>query len=193
MVAGLVNVNVVYAALHQSKQHAKWMALGGVLPELLYSAIAIFGVELVRTNQKLFDVLQSAVIAILIGMGVFFLFQKQDPDAIQEDKSQKRSFLKGLLLAMVNPQLITFWFGWLLIAYTFLDFDDYSLISPKLTFVLGTAVGAYIMLRILIYITVRNRDRILGWMRFPINKVIGWILVAIGLLQLGITLIHQFS
>lgn len=186
--AGIVNVNVIYCALHQSKRHAKWMALGGVLPELLYSGIAIFGVEMVRTNHALFDKLKFAVVPIMIAMGIYFLFTKSDPDKIKEDTSKHSAFYKGVVLAMLNPQLITFWFGWLLIAYNFLEFGNYSFISPKITFILGTAVGAYITLRIFIYITVRNRERILNWMRFPINVLIGWILIGIGILQLGVIL-----
>lgn len=188
MMAGLVNVNVVYAALHQSKRHAKWMALGGVLPELLYSAIAIFGVELVKSNEKLFNALKYAVVPILILMGIFFIFKKTKEAEFQEDKSNHRSFWKGVFLALLNPQLITFWFGWLLVSDNFLDFDNYTIISPKITFVLGTAVGAYIMLRIFIFITIRNRERILGWMKIKVNVLVGSILIILGLIQLGAVL-----
>ncbi len=188
MMAGMVNVNVVYSALHQSKRHAKWMALGGVLPELLYSGIAIFGVEMVRTNARLFEILKYAVVPVLILMGVYFLFKKEKEKQLGEVKSQRNSFLKGFVLAMLNPQLITFWFGWLLIANSFMDFQTYTFVSPKLTFVLGTAAGAYIMLRIFIYVTVRNREKILGWMKFRINTLVGIILISLGLLQLSAVL-----
>lgn len=185
MMAGMVNVNVIYTALHQSKRHAKWMALGGVLPELLYSAIAIFGVKLVKSNQQLFNGLKFVVIPVLIGLGIYYLLKKEADHAIEADKSKRNSFWKGLFLAMLNPQLITFWFGWLLIADNFLEFEQYTYVSPKLTFVIGTALGAYIMLRIFIYFTVRHREKILGWMKVKINMVVGGILILLGLIQLA--------
>ena len=188
MMAGMVNVNVIYAALHDSKQHAKWMALGGVLPELFYSAVALFGVEMVKTNTRLFEILKFAVVPVLVLLGIYFLFKKEGNGGITEHKSQHGSFFKGIILAMLNPQLITFWFGWILIAHNFIDFNQYVLISPRISFVLGTAVGAYIMLRIFIYLTVRNRDLILKSMKIRINAAVGVILIALGFIQLGAVL-----
>jgi threonine/homoserine/homoserine lactone efflux protein len=189
MMAGIVNVNVVYTVLYDGKRHAKWMALGGVLPELLYSAIAIFGVEMVKTNARLFEILKYAIVPILIVMGIYYIVKKDRSKEFTEDLSKRNSFFKGIFLALLNPQLITFWFGWLLIADNFLNFESYTFVSPKITFVLGTSVGAYIMLRIFIYITVRNRDRIMGWLKIRIGTIIGSILIALGLIQLGAVLL----
>jgi threonine/homoserine/homoserine lactone efflux protein len=193
LMAGLVNVNVIYTALHKSKREAKLMALGGVIPEVLYSGIAIYGVNILQTNETLFEALKYAAVPILFGMGLFFFLQK--PKEIKEDTSAKTSFYKGLFLALLNPQLITFWLGWLIIGVSadYFDLHTFTYISPKLTFMLGTAVGAYISLRIFIYIAVRNREKIKKWLKINVNVLVGLILMGLALLQLALVLWQRFG
>lgn len=181
--AGLVNVNVIFTALHTSKSEAKKMALGGVIPEIIYSGIAIFGVDILQKNETIFTWLKFIVVPVLFSMGVIFLLQK--PKDFSEDKSKRSSFNKGFFLALLNPQLITFWLGWLIIGVGagYFDLDSYTFISPKITFMLGTAVGAYATLRFFIYITMRNKDKILGWLKIKVNVLVGMILIALSLVQ----------
>jgi threonine/homoserine/homoserine lactone efflux protein len=181
--AGIVNVHVIYTALKGYKKEAIFMSIGGVLPEILYSGIALAGMEYLQENDSVKQILKMAAVPILLFFGLYFYVSRQKE--IQEKNATKSgSFLKGLVLALLNPQLIVFWFAWLSIAYTIFDFEAYTLLSPKVTFTLGTAVGAFITLRLFIFLTIKYHYRIFKWFKFPINKMIGLILIGLALVQL---------
>ena len=182
LMAGIVNVHVIYTALKGFKKEAIFMSIGGVLPEILYSGIAIVGMEYLQENDSVKQILKLAAVPILFLFGLYFYFSKQK-EVEEKDASKSGSFFKGLVLAMLNPQLIVFWFAWLSIAYTIFDFEAYTIVSPKVTFAIGTAVGAFITLRFFIFLTLKFQDRILKWFTFPINKIIGLILIGLAILQ----------
>jgi threonine/homoserine/homoserine lactone efflux protein len=183
LMAGIVNVHVIYTALKGYKKEAIFMSIGGVLPEILYSGIALAGMEYLQENDSVKQILKMAAVPILLFFGLYFYVSRQKE--IQEKNATKSgSFLKGLVLALLNPQLIVFWFAWLSIAYTIFDFEAYTLLSPKVTFTLGTAVGAFITLRLFIFLTIKYHYRIFKWFKFPINKMIGLILIGLALVQL---------
>jgi len=180
---GVVNVNVIYASLYNHKRAARLMALGGVLPELLYSAIAFWGVEFLQKDEELFELIKVSAAPLLIIMGLYMFFQKPKP--YTEPFSYSGSFFKGLVLALLNPQLITFWFAWILVAHSWLDFDEYIVISPKIAFIIGTAFGAYVMLLSFIWLTTRYKEKVIKWIeRLQLHKIIGalFIVIAIALL-----------
>jgi len=180
---GVVNVNVIYASLYNHKRAARMMALGGVLPELLYSAIAFWAVDLLQKDEELFALIKVSAVPLLIVMGLYMFFQK--PKAYSEPYSHSGSFFKGLVLALLNPQLITFWFAWILVAYNWINFDEYTVVSPKLGFIIGTAFGAYMMLHTFIWLTVKYKDKVILWIeRLKLHKIIGALFVVIAIVLL---------
>lgn len=183
------------------------MALGGVLPELIYSAIAFGAVELLADNEQLFTYIKLSAVPILIGMGIYMYRQKTQKSEYNEPFSYKGSFFKGFALAMLNPQLITFWFTWILVAYQFIDFHPSSMLSgylsllyqpllkifpawlffssAQLSFIFGTAAGAYLMLRVFIWLTHKYKQKVIQTIeRLNLNKIIGLIFIGIALLLL---------
>lgn len=177
---GIVNVSVIYTTLYKGNKSAKLVALGGVLPEIFYSAIAFWAVELLANNEKLYEILQISVVPVLLIMGIVIIFQK--PKEYSEPYSYSGSFFRGFVLASVNPQLITFWFAWILVLKGQINMDEGTFISPKLTFVIGTAFGAYLMLRIFIILTEKHKEKVLKWMaRLKLNIWVGAIFISIAL------------
>ncbi|MCB9246176.1 MAG: LysE family transporter [Flavobacteriales bacterium] len=180
---GVVNVNVIYATLFHHIRSALLMAIGGVLPELLYSWIAFEGVQFLQGNEKLFAILKVSAVPVLIGMGIYMYRQK--PRTHSEPYSFSGSFFKGLVLALLNPQLITFWFAWILVAYNWIDFGTYVLISPKWAFIIGTAFGAFLMLLIFIWLASRYKRKVIEWMdKLKLNKIIGMLFILIAVVLL---------
>lgn len=156
------------------------MAFGGVLPELIYSGIAFWAVDLLQKDKEIFELIKVSAVPLLIGMGIYLWVQKPKP--IDEPFNYKGSLFKGFVLAMLNPQLITFWFAWILVAYEVIDFEQYQLLSPKFTFILGTAFGAYMMLMIFIWLTNKYRTQVIKWMeKLKLHKVLGAIFVVVAL------------
>lgn len=63
---GLVNAAVIETAISRSEKSALWLAFGGVLPEIPYTLIAIFGTSYIA-------ILEGYKMEMSIGMGIVFI------------------------------------------------------------------------------------------------------------------------
>lgn len=110
--AGLVNTAVLAHTIQRGRDAGRRMAIGGALPELLYAALAFqfatWAVQLMGLDRSGIAVLVGGLL-VLIGLYFAFLFRpKFDVEALPIKASGVR---KGLVLGLLNPQLILFWCG----------------------------------------------------------------------------------
>ena len=109
---GAVNLAVVQATLNRNLSAGILVAIGGSIPEFIYSFLALKGLFFVQKNQFIFEILNLSVIPIFLVMGISNLFQK--PVNTIENKPQISTknidFIRGFSLGMLNPQLLPFWF-----------------------------------------------------------------------------------
>ncbi|MFY0643352.1 MAG: LysE family transporter [Bacteroidia bacterium] len=194
---GLVNVAVIESALTRDNKHAFMLALGGVIPEIPYTLLAIYGAAYVGEMEEHKQTIGMVIGLVLILLGLFYMFRKpKSMDLhIENGKSAKRGYFgKGLFLASLNPQLIFFWSGILILIESgslnlgkkekLIDFEATSLISPKITFALGAAFGALIILCIYIYLAARFKEKISQKINARLNKIVGLFFIAIGLISI---------
>lgn len=139
---GPLNVSVVETSLKNSLKAAIIMAMGGVIPELIYSAIAVEGIMFFERNKVVIFTLQWLMVIVLLFMAINLFFAKPKP--IKETVEASNIFLKGFVLSALNPQLLVFWI--LIVLY----FQNFQLLKienyiDKLGFILGTATGAFIL------------------------------------------------
>lgn len=192
---GLINVAVVETTLKRDVKHALMLAAGGVLPEILYTFVAIYGLDSLGDLGSMERELGIGIGSLLILIGLLYLFRRSKPvDAKQSDSGYRKrgSFAKGLALAMLNPQLIFFWSGFILLfeqtpAFRFgdppallFDLNATGLISPKWAFALGAAFGAFLILCIYIYLSNRYKHRLSNRFQQRLNQVVGLFFVLIG-------------
>lgn len=137
---GPLNVSVVEITLKNSLKSGLIMATGGVIPEFIYSWLAIEGTLFFQRNAVIFNGLQWAMVLVLIAMGTATIFSKNKE--IKTTIVSSGLFLKGFLLSILNPQLLVFW---LLITVYFqgIEFLQIDTIFEKIAFVLGTGIGAF--------------------------------------------------
>ncbi len=137
---GPLNVSVVEITLKNSLKSGLIMATGGVIPEFIYSWLAIEGTLFFQRNRVIFNGLQWAMVLVLIAMGMATIFSKNKE--IKTTIVSSGLFLKGFLLSILNPQLLVFW---LLITVYFqgIEFLQIDTIFEKIAFVLGTGIGAF--------------------------------------------------
>ena len=195
---GLVNVAVIETTLTRGGKYALLLAIGGVIPEIPYTLLAIYGAEYVGTLERYKTSLGIVIGAILIGIGVIYLLKRSKPMEIKESTSRfprTGAFAKGFGLAMLNPQLIFFWSGILILIETgsfnfingkdtLIDFRAEGLISPKWSFAFGAAIGALAILIIYIYLARKYRGRISSDLSQKLNKVVGLFFIVIGLVSI---------
>jgi threonine/homoserine/homoserine lactone efflux protein len=195
---GVVNVQVVRESLLGNRKGALLMALGGVVPEIPYSAAAFFLVNWLNQYPDAMRIASFVVVAVLTSLGLYYIIWAE-PVHLQESETHgslhsNRPFFRGLFLASLNPQLIFFWSGILFLIQTgvlspqglFPSFslESGSLISPQYTFILGTACGAYFVLAVYAYLASRFKKKLAKWISFNFNYFTGGIFVLIAVLEL---------
>lgn len=174
------------------------MALGGVMPEIPYSAAAFFLVSWLNQYPQAMHVISFFVVAALTGLGVYYIVWAEpvhlrNSDLHYELRSN-RPFLRGLFLASLNPQLIFFWSGIIFLIQGGVlnpnaiipnfSLDEGNWISPQITFVLGTAVGAFLILMTYAYLASHFKVKLAAIIRFNFNYFTGGIFILIALLEL---------
>ena len=144
---GAVNLAVVQTTLNRSFSAGILVAVGGSIPEFIYSFLALKGLFFVQKNQFILDILNFTIIPVFLVMGVNNLFRKDTniEKYTTTTTAKNFDFIKGFSLGMLNPQLLPFWF--FILIYLSKSFAISSL-SEKYAFVLGTGFGAFGILAI---------------------------------------------
>lgn len=187
---GLVNAAVIDTAIHRSEKSAMWLALGGVLPEIPYTFIAIFGSSYVDTLSEYNVHLSIGMGIIFIAMGLSYMFKKKS-QVIHTDVIQTGAvahFTKGFFLALANPQLIFYWSGYLILFQTgtltdgtpLFIFSDSILDPIKWSFALGAAAGAFLILFIYTKLSTIYKDQLLKLIGDKLSFIIGAVFIIIG-------------
>ena len=132
---GIINMSVINITVKKSAQSAYQFALGSSLVEILEASVAvIFGLAIegfLRENQ----LLQFIIFFVFVLLGVYFILKKPKPIFYESASNKKSSeFVKGIVVALLNPQAIPFWlFALAFVApYHIIDF-----VGSNLYFFLG--------------------------------------------------------
>lgn len=181
---GTVNLAVAQTTLSQSRRAGFWLALGGSLPEIGYSALAAGGLMLIPPHSNWTTILTYAPIPVLLGAGFAALRQKPVSLNTAMTNGTAFPFWKGVALAGTNPQLLPFWSAvWLyLSAHTLVPVAQHS--SPWV-FALGAAAGAFGLLISVVWLADRQRQRVIHYLNSRwINRLTGGLFIGMALWQL---------
>ncbi|RYU91838.1 LysE family translocator [Emticicia agri] len=181
---GSVNLAVIQTTLNKNFSAGVSVAIGGSLPEIIYSALALEGLLFIQQNQSLLDTLNLLMIPVFLVIGLFYFFQKNPEVAapVSAPDSQKADFLKGFVLGIINPQVLPFWF---FIAVYLNKHIAINSFATKAAFVAGAVTGAFAILYLFALVSSRQQQNIQKLLRgYPINRVIGIIFLALALFQL---------
>ncbi|WP_375444535.1 LysE family translocator [uncultured Fibrella sp.] len=187
---GPVNMAVVQMTLSQNRRAGLWLALGGSLPEIAYSALAAGGLMLIPTDSRWWVVLMYAPIPVLLGAGIASFRQK--PVVLNQSTASGTSFpfWKGALLAATNPQLLPFWSAvWLYLSSHKLVPVGYA--ASQWVFALGTSAGAFALLMSVALLANWQRQRIVYYLNGRwINRLTGIAFIGMALWQAVLLLIN---
>lgn len=167
---GPVNLMVIKTSLQKDFKSALMLGLGGSLPELIYAAIALAGLSYLKQHQDTLDMINKLVVPFFIILGIYYFLLKNKRMA-DKKTTQSRSFSTGMLMGILNPQLLPFWFATLLYLHSFFPIESKM---QQVAFILGTAAGAFGLLSLYawlanfkkellnVYLLKFNYDSILG-------------------------------
>ncbi len=181
---GPLNLSVIHTTLQKGFYPALLLAFGGVIPEIIYGYLAVEGVMIFEKYPVVFQVMQWAVVPILLFLGMQQIIVSRKPKQIIEpSKTFNNSSVKGFLLSFFNPQLLPYWIV-ILINYQNYSFLKISDLSDKLSFVLGTSTGAFALNYLYAYIALRQKEKVFRYVNEGhFGQIIGWTFILMGLLQ----------
>ncbi len=181
---GAVNLAVVQATLNRNLSAGILVAIGGSIPEFIYSFLALKGLFFVQKNQFILEILNLSVIPIFLVMGISNLFQKQVNTIENKPQISTKNidFIRGFSLGMLNPQLLPFWFFILIYLSKFFVISS---LPTKYAFVLGTGIGAFAILFIFARLAHRYDKHIRKLLqKYSVNRVMGYFFISLALMQI---------
>jgi len=180
---GPVNYFVMEACLRENRTSGILVAVGGSIPEFIYSFLAIFIGSSLQEMPTLFLLFQWSTVAVLVALSVYYFFKKNTEKSFRTI-GKKASFLKGFSLGMLNPQLLPFW----LIVYTsFFTKTGFTIhgVGEQIAFIVGTGVGAFALHMLLVYLVHSNRQKLERFIRYKyINTILSGLFFILALVQL---------
>ena len=187
---GLVNVAVIETAIRKSKKSALWLAFGGVLPEIPYTLIAIFGTQYVDILEGYKSQIGIAIGIVFLVLGIGYFKSKSNVETGKPiETGAIKNFSKGFLLAIANPQLIFFWSGYLILFQTgtfsggepFFKFSMGISDPVKWSFAAGVVAGAYLILWIYAMLGSIYKQKLINVIGDRLGKVMGIVFIGIGI------------
>ena len=188
---GLVNAAVIETAISRSEKSALWLAFGGVLPEIPYTLIAIFGTSYIAILEgyKMEMSIGMGIVFILIGLSYMLKKKKEVKAQNSIETGALANFSRGLLLAIANPQLIFYWSGYLIVFQTgtfsngkpFFTFTDSVWDPTKWSFAIGASAGAFLILFIYIKLSSIYKDQLVRLIGDKLSHIIGLIFIVMGI------------
>ena len=174
-------MSVVNITLKKSPKSAYQFALGSSLVEIFEASVAvIFGLAIegfLRDNQPL----QFIIFFAFVLLGIYFLIKKPKPIFYESSTNKKSSeFVKGIIVALLNPQAVPFWiFALAFVApYHIIDF-----VGANLYFFLGGVFAGKLLALILFTKGAKHIKSHLSQSSRVIDKTMGSIFILIGIVQ----------
>ena len=187
---GPLNLSVIQITLRKNMVLGLLMALGGIIPEIIYGYLAVEGVMIFEQYPLIFQIMKWTVAPILLIMGYLELTRKKknktiNDYAFEEITSEKwQTISKGFFLSFFNPQLLPFW---VVILVNYQNYNSLKIngLSDKIWFVLGTSTGAFALNYVYARIASVKREQIFGLLNQNcFEQIIGWTFVGMGVLQI---------
>lgn len=181
---GPINLVMIETTLKNSLRAGVPFAIAAATVEMGQSLVALYGSvfinQLIQSGPwfKLFGFF------VFLMLGLVFFFKKSQETAPEGRRLSNNHFLKGLMVAFLNPQAIPFWVIMLAFLHSaqLMNINAHSSFAVVFAFLLGAALGKLCALVLFGILSQRIIYKI-SIVRNHLNRIIGIILIAIGMFQ----------
>lgn len=180
---GPANLGVINITVRHNPQAASKFIGGATLIEVFYATAAVLSGKLIVKKIDEFSIVKLIIIVIFFIAGLYFFFKK-DSEGESNDQSdqpvKKSFFLKGMMVAVINPQTIPYWLfiSTYFTAHKILNLNSWYLIF----FLIGAFSGKYLSLSLYGFLSVYIKRR-KSKLAYYLNKFIGVTLIIIAIIQ----------
>lgn len=117
---GTLNIAVMQISISDGIKAAFLFAAGSLLSEVAYVRISLVAMDWVRSQQKLFRILEWITLGIVVALALSSFYAATHPSEQKNIilSSDVHPFLLGLIMCALNPVQIPFWFGWSTVLFT---------------------------------------------------------------------------
>jgi threonine/homoserine/homoserine lactone efflux protein len=150
---GTLNLSVLQLGLENKMGIAWRFALAVAIIEYPYTWLAIQFEYWITSNPLVIENFQLITAIVMTTIGIGNLVSAQKPSTLTE-KFQASGFRRGLILSILNPLALPFWIG----VTAYLKAQGWIALPTVLhlhSYVLGTSVGAFILLGLFILLAKR--------------------------------------
>ena len=150
---GTLNVCVLQLGIEKKIAAALRFALAVSIIEYPYTWIAVQFEYWITSSPVVTENFQLITAIVMTVLGVFMLWTARKPSTFSV-RFNESGFRRGMILSILNPMAIPFWVG--ITAYLKAqEWIDLSTTGLLHTYVLGTAVGAMLLLTLFTFMAVR--------------------------------------
>ena len=150
---GPLNILVLQLGLQKKTDVALRFALAVAIVEYPYAWIAVVFENLITSSPLVIKNFQLLGASVMTAIGILNLWAARKPSTLSV-KLQESGFVRGLILSILNPQAIPFWIA--ITAYVKMQgWLDLSTQVRIHSYVLGTSVGAMLLLTLVAYLARR--------------------------------------
>ena len=109
-----LNITAMQISLQESVPNAMYYSLGTLVAEMIIVRIAIEGIDWVRHKKKMFKIFEWVTFFIIVAfaIGSFVAAAKAYEAKNVLLSNNMNRFILGLLMSVLTPNHIPFWFGW---------------------------------------------------------------------------------
>jgi threonine/homoserine/homoserine lactone efflux protein len=155
---GLITLTITQTTISEGKSAGFRNALGAIIPEFIYTYVALIGIDFLLDHADIGHYIQWASVFIFLALGLWFWFAKPpEISKVKVEANHRKFFLRGLTAGFFNFLIVPFWVvvvGWLRSnGYVidgqpvFLGFSLAGAFGALLAFVLYIELGGMILRR----------------------------------------------
>lgn len=181
---GPINLVMIETTLKNSLRASFPFAIAAAMVEMGQSLVALYGSVFINQLIQSGPWLKLFGFFVFLILGLAFFFKKSQETAQRERHFNKNHFLKGLIVALLNPQAIPFWVLMLAFLHSaqLMNINVHSSFAVVFAFILGAALGKLCALMLFGLLSQRIIYKS-SIVRNHLNRIIGIILIAIGMFQ----------
>jgi len=188
---GTVNISVINTTLRQDAKNAMKIALAAGVAEIILSFYALHCSMVVSSFIDMNTWIQIVIAILLLVVGGFLFFKKKKTQQTK-NRIKTSNYITGLFLGLLNPPVLVYW----VFIISYLNKNDIALtMNTSLMILFIFFAGVYLGKIITLYgysklsVLIKNKVQNIAQ---TINKVIGVLLVVIGIVQ-GIKYLANLS
>ncbi|MCY7350621.1 MAG: LysE family transporter [Cytophagaceae bacterium] len=161
---GVINLSVIQTTLQRGLVAGFWLAAGGCVPELVYGGLVAYGSQWFSQMPGLQHTLKLIAIPALLLLGILALLRSRRPKSVLVTEADtqmigRTSFVRGLTLAFLNPQLPLFWF-FVLVYFSNYPWLRVTTLGQQLAFGFGASLGAFSVLMLYARLVYHRREKL---------------------------------